>query len=985
MPKIFRSSVEANFFPYLSKIWDRLPLNDREMLVEYWRGLIRSTSDDYFNMLQAEGATGLLTISPFEVRKWRPIEIRRIPDFLDLEEATVLFPSGKVIPYHAEGGILRVEHLYASLQSVHFPISPTVEEPKTFTFDFEARVVVSDASDVSLFGYFSGEEGRDRKSSVALSIGRIDSSSFDTEQIIVSTDTVSSLSGITGPGLLSEGSTPSNDADLSVLEPLVLRDSSISPGGQVAVSVPAGTYSGVLLRLATPPDEATRQFQVYRSPSNAPGTYERVTEGSPAELSDIGGGDFELKFSIFGIEFSEGEWIKIRPEDPGTEFTFSDIDNPMAITRSSSRLKEDWAILSEGSEMGLRVIISDKSGLYSSIRSPMSLSETELDGIIGDFNFSDYHQYRMDVTDSTIEVFVDGASVFSDDFESKAPREFGGFGEFSLEGGSGFNLFFKNVHYTSFNVDERIAELPALYDRYEVQTVVMEEGQDYSLPKRGVLEFESLADIRDLDVMIAEYVSFALRRIETSYGLLVDVFGEDSPELKQKTISVWSSLLDGPLLESIKKGVQGFLGLPITLNDGFVTQDTSSDTSIEIDGIKFDFLSPVGPGINPNTGDVFKKGDFVPAFSALAGGVIVRDIYVKKDWWHPILGVGLHELQKYHLFEIEIEESLFTEDVSSQDVFNFLDRIRTLGDNFFIVAKSDVTESLVIESNTDRNALLDEEIGDPRRVFIGDSSDPAEICFPFVTNRDDPNLFGFSAFGDLSVDQVADEDFAVSLNITGFGDPDEAFVDFSEIVSGSLGTTNNLTGNFTVGDSDLSSVRSGDLLLIFGGANEGVYVISEVLTTTDLLINTTTDPFPSSSVGNEYQLLRVLLEEGGGLAFISSGGYRIREGSSLRVQADDNPEALILVGVNPEIDPLLPPFVQPEELLNALTFSDGSSRIPGATSSLELLKADARDLPLGITPPRRVCIRTNSSRGINSKLIVGDTDGAFDLQKIPGE
>ena len=69
MSKIFRSDVEASFFKYISRVWDRLPQNDRDFLVEYWRGLIRATADEYTNYLQLEASSGLLTINPYEVRK----------------------------------------------------------------------------------------------------------------------------------------------------------------------------------------------------------------------------------------------------------------------------------------------------------------------------------------------------------------------------------------------------------------------------------------------------------------------------------------------------------------------------------------------------------------------------------------------------------------------------------------------------------------------------------------------------------------------------------------------------------------------------------------------------------------------------------------------------------------------------------------------------------------------------------------------------
>jgi len=176
MPKIFGSSVESSFFKFLSKIWDKLPQDDRDFLAEYWRGLIRGASDEYLNILQVEAATGILSINPFEVKKWRPIEVRKVLGFKDQDADGLVsvYPSGRTTPHHLDHGIARIEGLYRNLEALHFELDPPVPHAQVFDFSFDMRLTrLGPQGDAVAVGYYDGEGVRARASSVALVFGKI--------------------------------------------------------------------------------------------------------------------------------------------------------------------------------------------------------------------------------------------------------------------------------------------------------------------------------------------------------------------------------------------------------------------------------------------------------------------------------------------------------------------------------------------------------------------------------------------------------------------------------------------------------------------------------------------------------------------------------------------------------------------------------------------------------------------------------------------
>jgi len=1005
MPKIFGSSVESSFFKFLSKIWDKLPQDDRDFLAEYWRGLIRGASDEYLNILQVEAATGILSINPFEVKKWRPIEVRKVLGFKDQDADGLVsvYPSGRTTPHHLDHGIARIEGLYRNLEALHFELDPPVPHAQVFDFSFDMRLTrLGPQGDAVAVGYYDGEGVRARASSVALVFGKIAGTEFVPVVTLVGSDTTVkvgfALPEVISPtGILAAGFAFSNQENLAVVAPRLLPSTTLE-GGQAAVQVPEGSYGSVSLLLSTPPGPGDRLFHVYRSPTNFQDSYELLTTQGPVELTNVALGEYSLQFSTSGVPFNQGDWIKIRPLSLDAQFTFQSGAPPfmpLRVQQTTSKLSLTWAAASGSEAPGLWLVTSDTLGLYESLQAVKILEGTinPLDDLTT-FHFEDFHTYRVDVGNGLIKVLIDGAEVLSQGFDHRSDREFGAFGIYSLEGAVGSLAFFRNTKFFRFNLDQRIAELPALYDKYEQATKVLEIGSNYTL-EPGILRFNSLADVGIDDIMVAEYVGYSTRRIETTYGLLAGVTGPDSLEMKNRTIAIWNALWSGAQLESIRKGVQAFLGLPISLVEGFVTSDTSVDNFIDIDGVRYTFKEPVGPGVNPRTGKIFQRGDYVASMTALSSGVTVRDLVVQRGWWYQHQQDGnLHELQKYHYFEVEIDDRLVDPAIIIE-VEAFLDRIRPIGDRFFVVARGDNLDTLVVEGNESRVALLDPTTGDPRRVFIGDSSDPAVVCTPYILTTPEPATLGYQMFGALTIQEVEglfdlqEGQSLTGIEVGGFGDPDPAFLEFNLIQSGTGGAT---TAPLLFSDPTLAGpttftatgVRPGDVLTILLGPLFGNYQVSEVTSPTTLEINPTFRPFVTNGGPLLYEVTRPAVYNGAMSSFFPVGGYLVRPGATLVIKADYFPEVSVIVGIEPAVDPFLAPFVQPEDLVDALFFLNGESKIPGAIPKLQFLRVDTRDFPPFATPPRRLCIETAASKGMNSTILLTETNGSQDLQMAEG-
>lgn len=1075
MPKIFKSGVESSFFKYISRVWDRLPQRDRDFIAEYWRGLIRSQADEYGAYLQAEAATGLLTINPYEVRKWRPIEIRRTPKFESLDDDgwASVYPTSQRNPYHAEYGILRFEHLYKQAQSLHRTFDLAVRSPAVFTAEADLRFSSPDFVDEVMLGFLDSTSGYQRSSAVALSFGRLapiaeEGQFYGTRvqqtignflvetafPIVVSTPTAKAevtgdhtavLSGALFSGLLSDSSktfvvvlygsalgnngvykilaTPEvnavtvaetlvpeagldfevfevlvggiqsqgfstgNPVMNAVVEPQVLGGQTLT-GGQAGIRVSGGRYNALRLHvdhltLVESPVSPAR-FSVYQSSTNFPGSYVLVEKNLPLVRRSTD--EYELKFSGLGVHFEPGTWLKIRPEDPSTSYTFLDIVSPLRALATSDHLLRSWYQVPAASTtpVGLKVVITGASGIYESL----GMFRVELPA---EFSFTAYHKYRLDVSGGQISVLIDGepARINGQDslpFDARDPRVFTAFGLFGLDGSRGIRAFCQNLKYTAFDIDPRIVELPALYNTYELPTNTLESGQDYSIAERGTLKFTSLDKIRDLDVVIAEYVSYALRRIESTYGMLVGVTGEDSPAMKNRTIGVWSALLDGPRLDSIRKGIHAYLGLPITLSDGFVTGGETSDTYLEIDGVRILYPVPVGSGVNPLTRRRYSVGDYIPAFSPIADGVVIRDYVVQLDWWYSdIRAQRIHELQKYHTFEVEIDDRLVA-GVALAGVLNFLDQIRPLGDRYSVVIRTDISESLVVESNLSRTGLLQDNND---RIFVGDSSGPAEVCTPYVVSSLSGNTFSYGHFGGIDFDQaqalIPGFPGYDSLTSGGFGDPDPAFSQITDIVVGTSGDTS-APDVFTDLSQDFltAGVRVGDYLKITTSGAQGLYTIVAVDSATQVRIHATTLRFTGTFLGVSYEIKRVVFAAVTPQAAFFIGGYAIREGAFLQMRADTLDEAIALVGIRATPSTGGPALVQPEELQAAMYFLNGDSRIPGVRAVIEQMGVDPRPYAAFDFPPRRVCFRTISTKGHNSSIQVVQTDGSIDLALAPG-
>lgn len=195
--------------------------------------------------------------------------------------------------------------------------------------------------------------------------------------------------------------------------------------------------------------------------------------------------------------------------------------------------------------------------------------------------------------------------------------------------------------------------------------------------------------------------------LEDRFGSMVnydlDYHIEGNPQITYKSAvsAIIYSYVSGSTLETVKIGIQSFIGLPLSERDGVIV-DIKDDYEInpvtgaaikgrivieDVDhlgrrlGIYRRYFYPpsrssglgeLGLGINPETGELFEVGEFVQQFTPLCKGVNVDDYITNPDWW-KIMGSDIEsEIKKYHKFLVRIDREV----INDSNVDRVLDFIR---------------------------------------------------------------------------------------------------------------------------------------------------------------------------------------------------------------------------------------------------------------------------------------------------------------------
>jgi len=235
--------------------------------------------------------------------------------------------------------------------------------------------------------------------------------------------------------------------------------------------------------------------------------------------------------------------------------------------------------------------------------------------------------------------------------------------------------------------------------------------------------------------------------IEDNFGYMVGLSRQDlldiGSELSYKSAvsGLMYSWAHGPTLKNVELGAQILLGFPYADTDGYITE-IRNDYQTDEDGFPIlgrmlfdevrdgertgiiraffypphvtetdpdtgqliDITDPLTTGLadNPDTGQTWAEGDFVPQYSVLTKGVRVRD-YVDEPDWFVMGGVSLiSEVEKFHSFQILTNASLVdTNDTSF--VYEFARAIKPVWTKLVFVVSKWFRDDVIVEDDFSLN------------------------------------------------------------------------------------------------------------------------------------------------------------------------------------------------------------------------------------------------------------------------------------------
>lgn len=351
--------------------------------------------------------------------------------------------------------------------------------------------------------------------------------------------------------------------------------------------------------------------------------------------------------------------------------------------------------------------------------------------------------------------------------------------------------------------------------------------------------------------------------IEDNFGVLVGVSREDIDQYGTTQLSYKSAVRGlmyswavGPTFRSAEIGAHILLDAPVSevlgeiieVNDDYagdrgriVIEDLDTDgetgkgilrTYLYPNSTEFNFEGFYGLGLNPETGDPFKSGDRVYPFTPLSNSVIVSDRVSNPGWWKKYGAVsGAEELKKYHTWQVELD--LHT--VDSRDIAlaaDFLMKIRPIYTLPKIVGVLALRDSIYVED--DLFADID--------VFFYDDPAFSRESSHMVDSYNDSGavtrMLDFGSFStrtlfqghDLSVDASADPELVTSAR-GGFssGSTNSDGDSVLPFINSAFDDEVKIRGE--------SFVRVGDVLFITDGPNRGRFLVSEVVSDTELRIS----------------------------------------------------------------------------------------------------------------------------------------------------
>ena len=357
--------------------------------------------------------------------------------------------------------------------------------------------------------------------------------------------------------------------------------------------------------------------------------------------------------------------------------------------------------------------------------------------------------------------------------------------------------------------------------------------------------------------------------IEDNFGVMVALTKEDMDRFGTSQISYTSAVrglmyswASGPTFRSCETGahilldaaVSEELGEIVSIDSGFLPtkgriliEDLTSEgegtgiyrTYLYPNSTEFNLEKFKGLGINPETGNPFAVGDTVYPFTPLSNSVVVSDNVSNPGWWGRYGDVpGSTELQKYHTWQVEID--LLT--VESRDiklVSDFLMKIRPIYTKPKIVGVLALQDIVYVQDDL----FVDID------VFLYDdtafSRESAHMVDSYNNSSVSTRLLDFGSYSTRTLFRGDD------LYVDAENDPTLVTSERGGFVSG---TTNDSgtqilpkINSYFEDEVEIlgqAFVRVGDVLYISTGKNRGRFLVSEVVSDTQLRISQYTDSAP---------------------------------------------------------------------------------------------------------------------------------------------
>lgn len=357
--------------------------------------------------------------------------------------------------------------------------------------------------------------------------------------------------------------------------------------------------------------------------------------------------------------------------------------------------------------------------------------------------------------------------------------------------------------------------------------------------------------------------------IENNFGLLVGVTKEDIDEFGTSPISYKSAIAGlmycwatGPTFRSVEIGAHILLDAPVSETLGQIVEISdnyaeSGQGRILIEDLDKDGLGKgiyrsypydssqdfnldrfKGLATNPLTSEIFAVGDVVYPFTPLSSSVVISDRVTEPGWWSKYGNVtGALELEKYHTWQAEFDlKTLDSRDIGL--AADFLMKIRPIYTKPRIVGVLALQDIVYIEDDL----FIDMD------VFLFDDPAFSRESTHMVDSYNDSGvatrLLDFGSYSTRTL--FRGDDLAVDVS-----DPTLVTSERGGFVSG---TTNDdgeqilpqINSYFQdeVKIRGQAFVRVGDVLYISTGRNRGRFLVSEVVSDTELRVSQYTDSAP---------------------------------------------------------------------------------------------------------------------------------------------